>query len=535
MKATRLSILFILVLFHLSSFANKPKVVVIINVENMRPEYLQRYYYNFQEGGIKQLLQEGALCSNAHNYINEQNIDAATATLFTGSYPSLHGIINSNWLNSVTGKMINATLSENYQTVGGDSKEGEQTAEQLLCNTLGDELKLNSNGRAKVYSVSAHAETAVLSAGHAADGAFWMENTSGNMISSSYYIDQFPLWALSFNNKKYAQKTLDKKWEMLYLNQESYKASSEDNSKFESGYSDKQNTFPYDMQKLYDKTGSYDFLKHTPFINSIITDFATTIFDKTFMGTDNHTDLLNINYSSLDGLFGPQAIETEDFYIRLDKDIARLLKHIDEKVGKDNILVVLSSVCAESYSAEYLASLKVPNGYVRPDNIVALLRSYLNVTFGQGDWIQEVVDQEIYFNKELIKEKGIDFDDMLQKSAQLINQFKGVDIAVPTNIFLQSDFANGRLKSMANSFNFQRSGDLAFSILPNWQTAYKFQTKQHTNDNRISMLFWGNGIKKTNCSEEIDAIDMVPTIFYLLGEPQPQSCKGKVIKQLLED
>lgn len=534
-KTIRFVICLYFSLFSLSGFSQKPKAIIIINMENMRPEYLQRYYYNFQDGGIKRLLDEGALCSNTHTYINNQNIGAATATLFTGSYPALHGIINSDWLNRVNGKMVNATSSPTYQTVGGDSNEGKHSAENLLCNTLGDELKLSSNGRSRVYTISSNANTAIFSAGHAADGAFWMENSTGNMISSSYYIDKFPFWAISFNSKKYAYETLGEKWKMLYKSQVSYKASTEDYSPFEVGFFNKQNTFPYDMGKLYDKAGDYSFLKNTPFMNTILTDFAITTFDQAFMGTDEHTDLLTINYSSLGGLFGPQAIETEDFYIRLDKEIARLLEHINKKVGEENVLVVLSSVCAENYPLDYLKSLKIPNGYVRPDNIIALLRSYLNITFGQGNWIQEVVEQDIYFNQDLIKEKGINFQEMIEKSAQLINQFKGVDIAVPSTTFLQGDFAKSRLKSMANSFNFQRSGDLSFSILPNWQTAYKFQTQQHTNDNRIALVFWGKGVKKINCSEDIDAIDVIPTIFYLLGEPQPQSCQGRIITQIIRN
>lgn len=516
-------------------FANKPKVVVVINLENMRPEYLQRYAYNFQDGGMKLLLKEGALCSNARSYINDQNISAATASLFSGSYPALHGVINSAWQNQVNGKMVDATSNSKYQTVGGDTDEGRKSAEHLLCNSLGDELKLNSNGRAKVYALASHVTTAILSAGHAADGAFWMESSSGNMISSSYYVDQFPFWALSFNSQKKARKALRQKWEMLYLNANSYKASSDDYSEFETGFGDKNNSFPYDMQKLYDQTGNYSFLRHTPFMNNMITDLAIDIVRKAQLGTDEHTDLLTVNYSSTGGLFGPQALETEDFYIRLDKDIARLLQQIDVSVGKENALVVLSSVCAETYSTDYLESLKIPSGYVRPDNIVALLRSFLNITFGEENWIQNVVDQEIYFNRELIKEKGIKLEEMVQQAAQLINQFSGVDIAVPTRIFLQGDFAKSRLRSMANSFNFQRSGDLAFSILPSWQTGYRLQHKQHTNDNRIALLFWGAGVKNTNCSEEVEIIDMVPTILYLIGEAQPQSCQGKVITPILKE
>lgn len=526
--------LVLLLLLGFQSYAQKPKVVVVINVENMRPEYIQRYYYNLLDGGLKRLVDQGALCSNTRNYINDQNIEAATATLFTGNYPTLHGVVNSDWLNRVNNKIENASTNKNYQTVGGDSNEGQKSADQLLCNTLGDELKLTSNGRSKVYSVSTRAETAIFSAGHAADGAFWMENTSGNMISSSYYIDQFPFWALSFNNKKLAQNALDDKWKLLFLNPVSYKASADDYSDFEKGY-DKRCTFPYDLQKIYDQTGDFSLFKHTPAANHIITDFAINIFDKAFLGTDEHPDLLTVNYSSLNGLFGPQSLETEDFYIRLDKDIARLVTHIEEAVGKQNMLVVISSVCAENYTSDYLASQKLPNGTVRPDNIAALLRSFLNATYGQGNWVQEVVDQEIYLNRDLIKEKGIDYNEMATKSAELVNQFAGVNMAVPSRIFMQGNFANGPLRSMSNSFNFQRSGDISYSILPSWQTAYKFQKKLHTTDNRISLLFWGGGIKPSNHMEETEAIDMVPTILYLLGEAQPQSCQGKVIQLQITD
>ncbi|MFV0553085.1 MAG: alkaline phosphatase family protein [Mangrovibacterium sp.] len=532
MKTTHTILYTLFAFFCLNSFAafaQKPKAVVVINVENMRPEYLQRYYYNFLDGGLKRLLDEGTLCTNVRNYINDQNTEAATASLFTGSYPALHGMVNAEWLNRVNNKMVNAFDNRLYQTVGGDSDEGRKSAEQLLCNTLGDELKLSSNGRSKVYSVSSRASTAILSAGHAADGAFWMESNSGNMISSSYYIDLFPFWALAFNNKKRAYNALDSKWEMLFLNQISYKASTDDYSDFEKGFY-RRTSFPYDYKKIYDQTGDYSLFRHTPEMNTIITDFAIELFNKTFIGNDEHTDLLMVNYSSLGGAFGPQAVETEDFYIRLDRDLARLITHVKEALGTQNVLVVLSSVCAESYAADYLASQKLASGVVRPDNIVALLRSFLHANYGSGNWIQEVVDQEIYLNRDFIKDKGVNYEEMVKQSAELINQFAGIDVAVPSNIFLQGDFANGRLKSMSNSYNFQRSGDLSFSILPSWQTAYKFQNKLHTNDNRTTLLFWGAGVERGKLNNELEAIDMVPTILNLLGEAQPQSCQGKVIE-----
>lgn len=519
-----------------SAQSNKPKLVLVINVEQMRNDYLARYADKFQNNGFLRLMNQGAVCSNTSINLHIQKCVTGVPTLFTGAYPDRHGIINESWMDRLKEKEVNAVADKNYITVGSDSNEGQRSAQQLLSPTLGDELKLCTNGEAKVFSVSLNDYSAVFSAGHAADGAYWMDNETGNMISSSYYVDQFPNWAFSFNSKQLIESYATRDWTTL-LPSSSYSASVDDDSDFETGYFEKWNTFPYNLKKLISTEGSYRVMKTTPYGNRLIKDFAVNLIDNERLGRDDVTDLLTINFSSMDyanSLFGPSSVEMEDTYLRLDQDIADLLSYVDKNIGLANTLVVLTSSCSSSYSVDFLQQkYNMPAGYVSPESMVALLKSYLNITYGQGSWIDFVMDQQIYVNRELIEKQKISLSDFLSKAASFINQFEGVKIALPATGFEQGDYATSLLTTISKSFNFKRSGDILFMLENGWQPQFKFRKVVYTDNTRIPMIFYGQGIRSGRYRNSVDAIDMVPTIFDILGYDIPAHCEGKVISEIL--
>ncbi|HKJ43986.1 MAG TPA: alkaline phosphatase family protein, partial [Sunxiuqinia sp.] len=365
--------------------SDQVKLVVVLNIEQMRPDYISRYWNKFQQGGFRRLMDNGAVCANTSMNLQIQKPVTGVPTLFTGVYPNRHGIVNEQWYNRLKQKEIDALSDDYYITVGSDSKDGQVSAAKLLSPTIGDVLKLNTQNVAKVFSVALNAKSAVLSAGHAADGAYWMDDQTGNMISSSYYVDEFPNWVRDFNDKKFADQYLDRDWTTL-LPMSSYTESVDDNYLLEPGYYDKWNTFPYNLSKLEKRAGSYKLLKTTPFGNAMVNDFAIALIDAEQMGQDNVPDLLAINYSSMDyenGSFGPNSVEMEDLYLRLDRNIEHLLYYLDKEVGQNNYLVVLSSACSSSYPVNYLKEeFRMPVGYVAPESMVALMKSYFNITYG---------------------------------------------------------------------------------------------------------------------------------------------------------
>jgi len=508
-----------------------PKLVVVLSVDQMRTDYLSRYWNKFQPGGFKRLVNEGAVFSNAHLDLHVQKISTGTATLFTGVYPAAHGIVNDSWFDRLKKKEINCINDNYFITVGSDSKEGERSASKLLSPTIGDLIKINTRNKSKVFSVAMNDVSAVLSAGHAANGAYWFDTQNGNMISSSYYVDIFPEWVRQFNEKQFAKTYTQRNWTTL-LPIKSYEESHPDDYVLEKGYYDRWNTFPYDLKKIKDREASYKFLKTTPHGNSMVKDFAVNLIHAEKLGDDEFPDLLAVTFTSMDyenNSFGPLSVEMQDTYLRLDQDIASLMDFLDKLFGKGNTLVVLTSTCSTTYPADYLKEeFNMPVGTFSPESAIALLRSYLNITYGQGDWIEVVGDQQIYFNRELLEKKNIAPEDIQTKTANFINQFEGVKIALPSASFAQGDYAKGQLAVIANSFNFKRSGDVLYQLEDGWQPVYKFQRANYNDNSNIPFILHGSAVKRVNVSTKIMGEDMVPTILEILNMAIPHHCAGSI-------
>jgi len=515
---------------------NVPRLVVVLSVDQMRTDYLTRYWDKFQAGGFKRLVNEGAVCSNAQLDLHVQKISSGTATMFTGAFPAAHGIVGDSWYDRLRKKEINCVADDYYITVGSDSKEGERSAAKLLSPTIGDLIKINTRNRSKVYSVAMNDVSAVLSAGHAANGAYWFDTQNGNMISSSYYVDIFPEWVRQFNEKGFAKIYTQRDWSTL-LPIKSYEESMNDDYILEKGYYDKWNTFPYDLKKIKDKAGSYKFLKTTPYGNTIVKDFATNLILAENLGKDEYPDFLALTFTSMDyenNSFGPASIEMEDTYLRLDQDIALLMDFLDKLVGKGNSLVVLTSTCSSTYPAVYLKEeFNMPVGAFSPESTVALLKSFLNITYGQGDWIELAGDQQLYFNRELLEKKNISPEDIETKTASFINQFEGVKIALPSASFAQGDYSKGQLAVIANSYNFKRSGDVLYQLEDGWQPVYKYERTIYNDNSNIPFIMHGNNVKHMQIRNKIMGEDMVPTILEILNMPIPDHCAGSILKEVL--
>lgn len=513
-----------------------PPLVVIINIEQMRVDYITRFWDKFQSEGFKRLYSEGAICANTQLDLHVQKISTGTATLFTGVYPSVHGIVNDSWYDRLKQKEIQCADDDFYITVGSDSNEGERSATKLLSPTLGDLMKINSNNVSKVFSVALNDVSAVFSGGHAADAAYWFDTQTGNMISSSYYLDIFPEWVRLFNDKKFAQLYTTRDWNTL-LPVGSYTESLVDGYVLEKGYYGRWNTFPYSMKKLQSRAESYKFLKTTPFGNTIVKDFALALIDAENLGADKVPDLLCVSFSSMDyenGAFGPSSVEMEDTYLRLDQEIAHILNYLDKKTGKGNSLVVLTSTNSSTYPVDYLKEeFHMPVGEVSPENAVALLKSFLNITYGQGDWIEHDADQQIYFNRDLIEKRQMSLEDIQRKAATFINQFEGVKIALPASVFEEGDHVKSQLAAISNSFNFKRSGDVLYTFEDGWQPTYKFKRTIYNDNSHIPLLWYGNPVKRATIKRASKAEDIVPTILDILSIPIPDHCQGRILEEIL--
>ncbi len=522
---------------HTTVSAAAPRLVVGLVVENMHPDYIERYWEKFGEEGFRRLFSGGFICANHHVNNLVQRPTIGMASLFTGTTPSRHGIVNDSWIDRLKNKETDCIVDENYKAVGSDSKMGARSASKLMTSTLGDRLKLVTKGRARIFSLAMNDYAAIFSAGHSADGAYWLDDKSGNMISSTYYMSMYPTWATEFNKFKLADKYLGSTWTTL-KEKISYTESVENVSLKENGFLGKYNTFPYDLVQLKKEAGgSYAFLRSTPFANTYLKDFALQLIPKEQLGYDYIPDLLTVVFSSMDkdnGNFGPFSVEMQDTYLRLDREIAELLKYLESGFGTENVLFFLTSTSSVSYNAEYLkVQYKLNTGIFNPESSISLLKSFLNIKFGEGDWVEKFSNQQLYLNHTLIAKKKVDLHEMQAETARFLNQFEGVAYAKAAFEIESDNFLGGPLASFQNNFHIKRSGDVMIRYEDGWIPREKYKSIDYTDNDQVPLVWYGAGVKKGTTLRKTDVTDVVPTICALLGIVPPNSATGSVIEEIL--
>jgi predicted AlkP superfamily pyrophosphatase or phosphodiesterase len=522
---------------HTTVSSATPRLVVGFVVENMHPDYIDRYWDKFGNDGFKRLYTNGFICANHHINNLVQRPAVGMATLFTGTTPSHHGIISDNWIDRLKNKEIDCITDNSCTTIGSNSKQGARSASKLMAPTLGDRLKLVTKGRARVFSIAMNDYAAIFSAGHSGDGAYWLDVVSGCMISSSSYMDKYPVWVSEFNKFGLVDKYLGMTWKTL--NEPiSYSESIENASLHESGFLGKYNTFPYELSRLKKESGgSYAILKSTPFANTYLKDFALQLITKEQLGYDFVPDLLTLVFSSMDkdnGNFGPLSVEMEDTYLRLDKEIAELLKFIEDGYGTNNVLFFLSSTSSVSYHSDYLKEkFRMNTGVFNPESSVSLLKSFLTIKYGEGDWVEKFGYQQLYLNHELITKKKINLHDMQAEAARFLNQFEGIAYAKAAFEIESDNFSGGPLASFQNNFHIKRSGDVLIRYEEGWMPVEKYKAIDYTDNDQVPLVWYGAGVKRGTTFKLTDATDVLPTICAMLGIVPPGSSTGSVIEEIL--
>ena len=297
---------------------HRPKLVVGIVVDQMRWDYLYRYYDRYGDGGFKRLLNDGFSCENTLiNYLPSYTA-VGHSVIFTGSIPAIDGIVGNDWIDQISGKNWYCTEDTSVQTVGTTGNSGQMSPHNLLVSTITDELRLATNFQSRVIGVSLKDRASILPAGHAANGAFWFDDASARFITSTYYMQDLPDWAKKFNAADEPQKLVANGWNTLYpLN--TYSQSTADNATWEGKFKgENAPVFPHDMKNIYqDDHGS---IRSTPYGNTLTLDFAKAAVNGYNLGKGKAADFLTINCASTDYVghkYGPNSIEVEDTYLRL--------------------------------------------------------------------------------------------------------------------------------------------------------------------------------------------------------------------------
>lgn len=514
----------------------KPKVVIGIVVENMRPDYIQRYWNKFEPNGFKKLYSQGAVCTNVNITQQHHSYASGTATLFTGVNPSLHGIVGKTWYDRFRNRETECTADDYYFTVGAETRFGNASPKKLLSSTITDNLKIFTRGESLVYSAALNRESAIFSAGHSADGAYWFDPETGRMVSSSFYISSFPDWVRDFNSQNYAEKFSNQNW-ILLLSGNQYTESLPDNYLHEKGFFEKWNTFPHNLSRYVRRAENLSPLKSTPYGNEIIKNFAIRLLDNEAIGADEYTDFVTVVFSSMDaeqGSFGPASLEMQDSYLYLDRYIAELVTRAEQKYGRQNVLFFLTANTSASYPVNYLKEeFNLPVDYFYPDNAMALLTSYLNVTFGEGRYIEYHSDLQVYLNHDLIKKNKIELNEIREVASDFLNQFEGVQLSLPAHHLETGSSSNGLLSTLYKSYTKSRSGDFLYLLKEGWQPTYKFRKANYTDQSHIPLVFYGAGIQPQVITEKYNAIDLVPTLSDLIQIPRPDKSQGITITPVL--
>ncbi|MEB8330033.1 alkaline phosphatase family protein [Flavobacteriaceae bacterium KMM 6897] len=522
------------------SLQEKPKLVVGLVVDQMRYDYLTRFWDHFGDGGFKRLANEGFNCKNNHfNYVPTYT-GPGHASVYTGSTPSMHGIIGNDWYDNDSGKSVYCVGDEDYASVGTMNDAGKMSPQRMNTTTITDELRLHTQMRGKVIAISLKDRGAVLPGGHTANAAYWMHGEEeGSWISSTYYMDQLPKWVMDFNASTIVED-YKKPWNTL-KDIATYLESGTDSNPYEGMFNGETTTaFPHNLPLLWDANGKYSLLKSTPFGNSITTDFALAALDGEKLGEDAITDFLAVSFSSTDyvgHMYGVNSKEVQDTYIRLDLDLERLLKTLDKKVGKGEYTVFLTSDHGANEVPAYLKDQKIPAGYIQSTDMQNKLNKFVEYTFGSKDIIKNISNSQIFLNHAVIKGLDLSLENVQETIAIEMLGYDGVERAYTAYQMWQKEYTKGIPYMLQNGYNQKRSGDVLLVLKPatvQYSKTGSTHGSSFTYDTHVPLLFYGMGIKKGSTFAKTEIPDIAPTIASLLGIAFPNGATGKPIVEVLE-
>lgn len=523
-----------------------PKLVVGIVIDQMRYDYLTRFYNKYGEGGFKRIVNEGFNCKNNHfNYISTKT-GPGHASIYTGATPKYHGIIGNDWFDKDLRHNVNCVSDESVQSIGTQSKDGQKSPHRMLTTTFADENRLFTQMRGKTIGISLKHRGAILPAGHTANAAYWFDyehKGTGNWITSTFYMKELPNWVQTFNTSHIAESYF-KEWNTLYdIN--SYTESGSDLNTFEGGFKGKETaTFPYDLNSLKDENGLFNIIGESPYGNSLITDFAIAAIDGEQLGQDAVTDVLAISYSSTDKVghnFGVNSKETEDTYLRLDLELKRLFETLDTKIGKGEYTVFLTADHGAPYAPSYLQSKRIPAGYFDENEMHNQLNKFLFNKHQVSNLILSRMNNQIFFDHKKIEENQLDLEDLKNEIAIELLKYKLIDKVYTTSKINQFQGSQGYLETLlSNGHNQKRSGDVLYVYNPSvfkdtpWNRTGTDHHSGLSYDTHVPLLFFGKGIKHGQTLQKTEITDIAPTMSALLGISFPNGAIGQPLEFVLD-
>ncbi|MFM6975862.1 MAG: alkaline phosphatase PafA [Sphingobacteriaceae bacterium] len=517
----------------------RPKLVVGLVVDQMRWDYLYRYYDRYQAGGFKRMLNEGFTCENTViNYIPTVTAVGHT-TIYTGSVPAIHGIAGNDFIVQKTGKSMYCTDDESVQTVGSTSKAGQMSPRNLLSTTITDELKLATNFRSKVIGIALKDRGGILPAGHTANAAYWYDDLTGGWITSTYYMKDLPEWVKQFNAQKKADAYLKQDWNTLYPIG-TYVQSYPDNNAFEGKLpGNTQPVFPVKLSS--GNTPNYSVLRTTPFGNSLTLDMAQATIENEQLGKNTVTDFLAVSLSSTDYIghtFGPNAIETEDTYLRLDQDLAKFFLYLDKTLGKGNYTVFLSADHGAAHNPNLLIDQKIPAGLWPAGQITKDLNAWLETKYQSKNLVLSLMNYQVNLNNLAIAEAKLNNQAIIDDCVSFLTKQPGVANVIDQTAIQLANIPDALRSRIINGYNPDRSGAIQIILQPGWFSGYGATGTTHGTwnpyDAHIPLVFMGWGIKHGATHTPTHMTDIAATLAALLHIQAPNGSIGTPVQEVLK-
>ncbi len=546
-KMKRSSLFIVLLIVGFSSCVHKPreverpKIVIGLVIDQMRWDYLYRYYEHYGNDGFKKLLKHGYNCQNTSvNYL-PANTGPGHTCIYTGSVPSIHGIAGNNWIDNNTGENVYCVDDKNAHLIGDRTGAASYSPANMLTTTITDELRLATNQKSRVYGVAIKDRGAILPAGHLANAAYWYSDKTGTFTTSTYYPNQNPAWLQAFNKRKAGDSLVKQGWKLLY-SPDVYDQSTVDANNYEKAFKgEKAPVFPHVFDSLGD-TDRYAILKSIPAGNTYSVMMAKACIDGEHLGMNKDvTDFLALSLSSTDYIghqFAPNSIEMEDCYLRLDQDIASFLKYLDSRFGKNGYLLFMTADHGGAHNASYLSDLDIPAGVLYV-NLAADLNAYLKVQFGADSIVRGIVNYQVFMNTAQIEKTDYEVWEVKRSIIEWLNKRPEVSYAVDMNDMGKTPLPEPIRSLAVNGYNKKRSGDIQIILNPGWydnggKTTGMTHGSWNPYDTHIPLIWYGWHIPKGETNKPVDMTDISATLATLLHIQAPNGCIGTPIPELTE-
>ncbi len=528
------------------SWTAPPKLVVGIVVDQMRADYLYRYWDNFGEGGFKRLVGEGSFQRDAHYDYGPTHTGPGHASIYTGTTPRDHGIALNDMYMRATGRMMNCVQDDSVRGVGVGGPRSARSPRNLWAGTIADELELRTGRRSRTVGVAFKDRGAILPLGRMGDAAYWFfEDSLGRFATSTWYMQALPDWLTSFNERGLVAHELSGTWKPL-LPLERYHQVMPDDNRYEARLpGTTAPKLPVPLAEAFAASGrNMELMKLIPGALTITTELALAALEGEGMGTDAITDLLAISYSATDEIgheMGVRALETEDMYLRLDRELARLLSGLDKLVGAGEYTVFLTADHAAVDVPAYLQAEGAAAGYVEMAPLVAAVEKAASARFGAGPWVRRRVKEQLYLNDSLVVARGVDRAALEQVVAEAVRSFPGVAEAFTSADLALPALSSARYAMLQRGHVRGRSGDVCFMLRPGHLPAWPGMLRQGTEhgstwnyDTHVPVLFFGKGVRPGEVLERTAITDIAPTVCALVGMAPPNASIGRIVPAVLQ-